>query len=72
MQKLEAGIKGLFFSALVVEILVEPDGQMCEKHSKYGCFLRSHIFRLFCILGSSGSLLDIVLGAFRVPGGVNP
>ena len=32
---MQAGVKGLFFSALVVEILVEPDGQMCEKHSKY-------------------------------------
>ena len=34
MLKLQAGVKGLFFSALVVEILAEPDGQMCEKHLK--------------------------------------
>ena len=48
---MQAGIKGLFFSALVVEILAEPDGQMCEKHSKYLCFLKVPHFSIIWYFG---------------------
>ena len=51
MLKLQAGVKGLFFSALVVEILAEPDGQMCEKHSKYLCFLKVPHFSIIRYFG---------------------
>ena len=51
MLKLRAGVKGLSFSALVVEILVEPDGQMCEKHSKYICFLKVPHFSIIWYFG---------------------
>ena len=33
--KMAGCVNGLFFSALVVEILTEPDGRMHEKPSKY-------------------------------------
>ena len=73
MLKLQAGVKARFFSALGVEILVEPNGQMCEKHFKYACFLKvPHVCRNFAFWGSGGSLLDVVLAAFWKPGGANP
>ena len=51
MLKLEAGIKGLFLNALVVEVLAEPDGQMCEKHIRYGCFLKVSHFSIIWYFG---------------------
>ena len=51
MLKLQAGVKGLFFSALMVEILAEPDGQMCEKHTKYGYFVKVPHFSIIWYFG---------------------
>ena len=51
MLKLPAGVKGLFFGAVVVEILAELDGQMCEKHCKYRCFLKVPHFSISWYFG---------------------
>ena len=51
MLKLHAGVNGLFFGAVVVEILAELDGQMCEKHCKYCCFLKVSHFSIIWYFG---------------------
>ena len=58
---MQVGVQGLIFSAVVVKILVEPDGQMCEKHNEY-----------FSILESRRRVLDVVLVVSWRSGGVNP
>ena len=57
MLKLHAGVKGLFFGAVVVEILAELDGQMCEKHCKYICFLKVPHFPISWYFGVLRSTL---------------
>ena len=64
MLKLQAGVKGLFFSALVVEILVEPDGQMCEKHCKYCCFLKVSHFSIIWYFGVLRTTFGRRFGSF--------
>ena len=64
MLKLQAGVKGLFFSALVVEILVEPDGQMCEKHNKYLCFLKVPHFSIIWYFGVLRTTFGRRFGSF--------
>ena len=64
MPKLQAGVKGLFFSALVVEILVEPDGQMWEKHSKYFCFLKVPHFSIIWYFGVLKTTFGRRFGSF--------
>ena len=51
MLKLQAGVKGLFFSASVVEILAEPDGQICKKHYECLCFLKVAHFSIIWYFG---------------------
>ena len=64
MLKLQAGVKGLFFSALVVDIFAEPDGQMCEKHSKYLCFLKVPHFSISWYFGVLRSTSGCSCGSF--------
>ena len=64
MLKLQAGVKGLFFSALVVEILTEPDGQMCEKHIKYLCFLKVPHFSIIWYFGVLRTTFGRRFGSF--------
>ena len=70
--KLQAGVKGWFFSALVVEILAEPDGQMHEKHYEYLCFLKVPHFSIISYFRVLRITFDVVLAAFWVPGEANP
>ena len=64
MLKLQAGVKGLFFSALMVEILAEPDGQMYEKHNKYLCFLKVPHFSISWYVGVLRSIFGRRFGSF--------
>ena len=64
MLKLYAGVKGLFFGAVVVEILAELDGQMCEKHSKYLCVLKVLHFSISWYFGVLRSTFGRRFGSF--------
>ena len=64
MLKLHAGVKGLFFGAVVVEILAELDGQMCEKHCKYLCFLKVPHFLISWYFGVLRSTFGRRFGSF--------
>ena len=64
MLKLQAVVKGLFLSALAVEILAEPDGQMYEKHSKYRCFLEVPHFSISWYFGDLRSTFGRRFGSF--------
>ena len=64
MLKLEAAVIGWFFSVLVVEILAETIGQMCEKHSKYLCFLKVPHFSIIWYFGVLRTTFGRRFGSF--------